>query len=374
MYRIGFDAKRLFNNFTGLGNYSRTLLQNLAAYYPENAYFLYTPKIRRHPETNFFLASPAYYVYEPRGPLRALWRSWGVKNQLRRHRIQLYHGLSHEIPFGIQASDTKSVTTIHDLIFKAYPGQYRWADRQIYDLKFGYACRHSDSIVAISEATKTDIIRYYNVPPEKISVVYQTCHERFMQERPNRELEEVCQKHGLPSSYMLYVGSVIERKNLLGIVKAIALLPESLRLPLAIVGKGGSYQQQVIDYARQNGLSKLLYFIFPEPAELPALYQQATLFLYPSYAEGFGIPVIEALYSRTPVITSNCSSLPEAAGPGSWLADPADPGHIAAGIERILTDDDFRIQMIQQGAAYAQRFHPKELTTQMMDLYRRLIG
>lgn len=373
MYRIGFDAKRLFNNFTGLGNYSRTLLQNLAAYYPENAYFLYTPRARRHAETHFFLASPTFYVCEPKGPFKALWRSWGVKNQLHRHRIQLYHGLSHEIPFGMKGSGIATVTTIHDLIFKDHPGQYRWADRQIYDLKFGYACRHSDAIVAISEATKRDIIRYYDIPPEKISVVYQTCHERFMQERPLRELDEVCQKYGMTGPYLLYVGSIIERKNLLGIVQALGILPESLRLPLAIVGKGGEYQQQVIDYARQKGLSKYLHFIFPEPAELPALYQRASAFLYPSYAEGFGIPVIEALYSQTPVISSNCSSLPEAAGPGSWLVDPADSAHIAAGIERILTDDDFRKQMISQGNDYVQRFTPEALTAQMMDLYRHLI-
>ena len=182
MLRIGYDAKRLFNNFTGLGNYSRTLLANLAEYYPDNAYFLYSPKIAKNDETHFFLNSALFNVQLPKRGPGAYWRSVGIKRDLLKHKIQLFHGLSHEIPLGLEKANIRSIVTIHDLIFERFPEHYPFIDRKIYSLKFRYACRHADHIVAISENTKQDIIEFYDIPPEKISVIYQSCHERYMVE------------------------------------------------------------------------------------------------------------------------------------------------------------------------------------------------
>ncbi|MCB0636250.1 MAG: glycosyltransferase family 4 protein, partial [Lewinella sp.] len=268
MYRIGFDAKRLFNNFTGLGNYSRTLLKNLADYYPDNAYFLYTPKVQRNDETHYFLNSPMYSVREPKTGQRLLWRSRRILNALRSDRIDLYHGLSHELPLGITSSGIPAIVTIHDLIFKHYPEQYGLLDRQLYDFKFRYACERADHIIAISESTRQDIIKFYDIPPEKITVIYQSCHERFIQERSQKTIDSVLYKHDLPSDYFLYVGSLIPRKNLLGIVKAMSLLPPDLRLPLVIIGNGPAYKTKVVQYAKAQGLESHLRFIQPDFADL----------------------------------------------------------------------------------------------------------
>lgn len=373
MLRIGYDAKRLFNNFTGLGNYSRTLLKNLATYYPENAYFLYSPKVKKNEETHFFLNSALYNVQVPESGMPAYWRTWGVKSSLKKHKIQLYHGLSHEIPRKITKSEIKSVVTIHDLIFKRYPEQYKWVDRQIYDSKFRYACRNANKVVAISESTKKDIIDFYQISSEKIKVIYQSCHERFMQEKGPKVLQSVIEKYALPSTFLLYVGSIIERKNLLGIAKAMAQLPKDILLPLVVVGKGGPYQKKVMDYIQNQDLQTYFFFIQPEFEDLPALYQKANIFLYPSFNEGFGIPILEALFSRTPVITSNISSLPEAAGPDSYLIDPSQPEEIAEAIESILSDTAKRESMTQKGYEYAQKFKGEALTKQMMDLYMGIL-
>lgn len=370
MHRIGFDAKRLFNNFTGLGNYSRTLLKNLADYYPEYAYFLFTPKVRRNGETQFFLNSPLYSVYQPKPGQRILWRSRRILGALRKHRIELYHGLSHELPLGIRSAGIPSIVTIHDLIFKHFPRQYPFFDRQVYDFKFRYACRNADRIIAISESTKRDIVEFYDIPPEKVTVIYQSCHERFIQERSQKTIEAVLRKYQLPQDYFLFVGSLIERKNLLGAVKALGMLPQDLRLPLVIVGQGGAYRNQVVQYAKHRGLEHLLRFIQPAFADLPALYQQADVFLYPSYYEGFGIPILEALFSETPVITSRVSSLPEAAGDAAILIDPAEAEEIATGIQRVLTDADLRQAMVAKGLAHAQRFRGEALTQQLMGVYQ----
>lgn len=374
MFRIGFDAKRLFNNFTGLGNYSRTLVANLATYYPEHAYFLFTPKISPQEETHFFENDPLFSVQTAKGRFAPLWRMRGMVKDLKKHDIQLYHGLSHELPLKINQNDIRTVVTIHDLLFKRFPHQYSPIDRNIYNGKFRYACEHADRVVAISEATKRDIIHYYSIAPEKIQVIYQSCHERFMQTKSEATIRKVLGHYGLPADFLLYVGSVIERKNLLTIVKSMELLRPSFRLPLVVVGgEKGVYRNQVKNYIASRNLQDLIYFVQPESKDLPALYQQASVFLYPSFGEGFGIPILEALFSKTPVITSNVSSLPEAAGPDSFLVNPSDPDAIRQGIEGILGDDQFRNQMIEKGYLYAQQFRGEPLTHEMMTLYEQLL-
>ncbi|RMF01348.1 MAG: glycosyltransferase family 1 protein [Bacteroidetes bacterium] len=370
MSRIGYDAKRLFNNFTGLGNYSRTLLQNLVTYYPEEVYFLYTPKVVKCPETHFFLDSPMFTVRQPQPHQKLFWRSLRVKALLKRDKIELYHGLSHEIPLGMDKLGIPSVVTMHDLIFKHYPEHYGYFDRLVYDFKFRYACKHASGIIAISESTKRDIIHWYDIPQEKIKVIYQSCSDHFMQEKSPETISELLRHYGLPADYLLYVGSLVERKNLLGIVEALALLPTDLQLPLVIVGQGAAYKQKVLRRARQLGVADKLLFVQVAYADLPAVYQQAQVFVYPSYFEGFGIPVIEALYSKTPVVTSNVSSLPEAAGPGSKLVPPADYHAIAAAIQELLTDTSARQQAIEAGWAYVQRFNGQALTEELVDYYK----
>lgn len=369
MFRIGYDAKRLFNNFTGLGNYSRTLLQDLAIYQPDNEYFLYTPKLTSNSETQHFLKSPMYTVHTPRHPFAAYWRTWGIKRDLKRHDIDIFHGLSHEIPLGLPLTGIKSVVTMHDLIYKRHPELYPWLDRHLYDYKYRYACEQADCIVAISESTKRDIVEFYGIAPDKIKVIYQSCHERFARDRSQKTIDHVLKKYALPSEYLFYVGSVIPRKNLLNIVKAMRLLPPALQLPLVVVGEGQAYYDTVKDYIRAHGLTQRVHFIRPDFVDLPALYQQADIFLYPSFYEGFGIPILEAMLSEAPVITSNVSSLPEAAGPDSALVDPHSPEAIAEAIERILTDTVYRQNMVRKGFEYARRFNGEDLTQQLMGVY-----
>ncbi len=374
MIRIGYDAKRLFQNFTGLGNYSRTLLRNLAFYYPDQAYFLFTPREIRNPDTKFFSASASFSVETPAAYQRPLWRSYGLRYRAKRRKIQLYHGLSNELPYDLGSTGIKTVVTIHDLVFKYYPQYYPVFDRLVYDSKFKYACQHADLVVAISESTKNDIVNFYGIAPEKIQVIYQSCDERFQQEKSKKLIEQTLKKYHLPSEFLLNVGSVNERKNLLGIVQAIQLLPADLQLPLVVVGEGQTYKNKVLQYLREQRIEKQVQFVQVDNEDLPALYQQARLFIYPSLYEGFGIPILEALCSGTPVLSSNLSSLPEAAGPDAMLVDPRSPDSIAAGISKTLTDEALRKKMTSAGYAHAQKFNGESLSRQMMDAYAGLLG
>ena len=373
MLKIGFDAKRLFNNFTGLGNYSRSLVSGLNEFYPENEYNLFTPKTQNNPDTEDFLDTP-YNIITPSGNLKSLWRSITCTKQINQLQLDIYHGLSHELPIGIKKTNAKSLVTIHDLIYKTYPNDFKFIDRNIYDYKFKYACENSDRIIAVSKSTKNDIEALYGVPSDKIDVVYQSCHSNFKKLLNTKEIDSIIEKYHLPKEFILYVGSIIERKNLLGIVKALEKIKDQVNIPLVVVGKGKEYQQKVQDYIADNHLdSQIIFTSQISYFDLPAIYQNASLFIYPSKYEGFGIPIIEALWSKTPVITSNISSLPEAAGKDACFCVPDDENSIAENILKILNDSDYSKSLINKGFEHVQQFESVENAKRLMSIYNELL-
>jgi glycosyltransferase involved in cell wall biosynthesis len=378
---IGFDAKRAFHNQTGLGHYSRNLLHSLSQYYPEHQYYLFNPK----PANRFRLQDNNLFEILPQVILNKLfpsaWRSSWVKKDLQKLKIDLYHGLSHEIPIGINKTGIKSVVTIHDLIHERYPEQYSFVDVRIYRKKFRYACTHADKVIAISEQTKKDIIEFYQIPESKIKVCYQSCNPDFADRVSEEEKLKVKEGYNLPDEFFLYVGSIIERKNLLNICKAVFLLRNELNIPLVVIGDGGKYKQQVKDYIKQNGLENRIVFLsesssakssqtFQSAKDFPAIYQSAIAMIYPSFFEGFGIPVLEALWSKLPVITSNTSCLPEAGGEGAYYVNPASAEEIAAGMKKIYTDKQFAATMTEKGWQHAQKFTPQKHAESVMNVYK----
>lgn len=380
---IGFDAKRAYHNGTGLGHYSRTLIRSLAEFHPDHNYYLFNPK----PASRFQMKGINIHEVLPTGIFNRLfssaWRSSWVKNDLRKMQIGLYHGLSHEIPVGIQKSGVKSVVTIHDLIHERYPEQYNAIDVKIYNKKFRYACEHADKVIAISEQTRRDIIDFYKTPSEKIVVCYQSCSPAFGQRVSDQEKKRVQEFYHLPGKFFLYVGSIIERKNLLNICKAMFLLRHELDIPLVIIGDGGKYKQQVKDYVKQNNLESRIIFLsdshaaktsasFQSAIDFPAIYQSAIAMIYPSFFEGFGIPVLEALWSRLPVITSNVSCLPEAGGEGACYIDPAKAEEIAAGMKNIYAGGLFVDSLIEKGWQHAQRFTQQKCADAVMNVYKSI--
>ena len=171
--RIAFDAKRIFNNQTGLGNYSRTLVDNLRQFYPAEDYLLCTPNLPN--QANKYTTQ--FKTLTPTTSFKHIWRSYSIKKDLEREGIDLYHGMSNEIPFWLKK--TKTVVTIHDVIFKVLPTTYPQLDRWLYEEKTRYACKHADIIIAISEQTKQDLIQFYQVAPPRIKVIHQPCQPIF---------------------------------------------------------------------------------------------------------------------------------------------------------------------------------------------------
>jgi glycosyltransferase involved in cell wall biosynthesis len=321
------------------------------------------------PATSIDRAFPAY------------WRSVRVSGQLQAQGIQLFHGLSHELPRGIEDTGIPTVITMHDLIQERYPEQYGWIDRKIYGIKLRHAARAASLVIAISNQTKEDVEQYLGVPSARIRVCYQSCNPIYREAVAEEKLQEVRRDYGLPDRYFLSVGSIIERKNLLRICEAMALLKGKLDIPLVVIGSwGGAYKRKVEDFLQVQGLRTRVFFISDNPllasragyrssADLPAIYRQAVAMLYPSSFEGFGIPVLEALCCGLPVITSNRSSLPEAGGPGSIYVDPDQPQQIADAMYRVSQDDTLVARMRAAGLAYAEQFREAVCAERVTKVY-----
>jgi glycosyltransferase involved in cell wall biosynthesis len=370
--RIGFDAKRAFRNFTGLGNYSRSTISILSEYYPDNQYFLYTTFYKKHPLLTF-ANRPNISVRGPEGMLKRLpaaWRTYGMKTDITFDKIELFHGLTAELPLGI-ASKTRTVVTIHDLIFLRYPEYYKPIDRWIYTKKYASACKRADLVIAISAQTRQELISFFNVDEKKIRMVYQGCDSQFYRTCSDIEKQKVKALYKLPDNYVLYVGTIESRKNLLTLVKALHLLPEPLKL--VVVGSPTAYFHQVQQYITANHIENRIVFLHHTVFHhLPAIYQQAQTFCCPSLFEGFGIPLLEALNSKVPVVSANSSSLPEAGGPNSLYVEPLDEQGFAKAILKTIEDKPFRQQMIDKGTNYAQLFNEDHIAKNLWKVYQEL--
>lgn len=373
---LGFDAKRLFLNHSGLGNYSRSLLASLSEHYPDLHYHLYTPDSGNRPDCKIYQQDPRFHVHTPpRGMPGTLWRTMGVTKSLVRDQVQLYHGLSNELPIGIRKTGIPAIASIHDLIFRHYPEHYSRVDRSIYNGKTKYACENADLIVAISEATKRDIMAAYRIPEYRIKVLYQACHDRFYQQVSPEERQAARERHRLPETYLLFVGTVNERKNLLNLVVALDRLPAELTIPLVVVGQPTPYQRKVERFLSARKMTDRVHFrtdVMDD--DLPAIYQSALALCMPSLYEGFGLPILEALAGGVPVLAGERSSLPEAGGPSSIYVDPENPDAIADGLTRLLESEDIRRPMARMGRDYASRFTGAMVSKELIETYTQLIG
>ncbi|HTF21139.1 MAG TPA: glycosyltransferase family 1 protein [Chryseolinea sp.] len=376
--KIGFDAKRLFNNFTGLGNYSRFVVQALLEFETNESMVLYSPSTAKkdHPDIKPIATAPQVEVVTPPDIYRwtkttSLWRSFGIGRERSAQHLDVFHGLSQELPSGLPAR-VRKVVTVHDLIFLRFPALYSRIDARIYTHKVAKACREADVVVAISEQTARDVMTYLGTPKSKIEVVYQGAHPQFNVRVRGDAIDAVRKMYGLPAKYLLTVGTIEPRKNMLAAVQAMAKLPESLRIPLVIVGRETAYKHTVAREAEKLNVTSHVRFLHAVSfADLPALYQGAALFVYPSLFEGFGIPIVESLLSGVPVVTSTGSCFSEAGGPAALYADSNDTDALARQMACALADEPLRKKMIETGHEYVKRFSAKEIATALMRIYQQ---
>ncbi len=373
--RIGFDAKRVFHNFTGLGNYSRFIISAMLENYPQEEYFLFTPSTKSTPETELFIEKCR--IVEPSNlskklGLKSAWRSIWLDKAAKKHQLDLYHGLSNEVPI-LKSGKFKKVITVHDLIAIRYPELYPAIDRKIYKYKFKQSFAHADHIVAISEQTKSDIIEFFGVDEDTITVIYQGVHDNFQRSFSISELQAIKTKYNLPDQFLLNVGTIEKRKNTKLILES--LLESESGLPLVIVGKPTEYKDELDAFIKLNRLQSSVQFIhdidFPD---LPGIYQLCDIFIYPSIFEGFGIPILEAITCGKPVITSTGSCFAEAGGAAAKYVNPEDATSLAKTIDTILSSDEAYSQLTDAGKNHIKSFSKQKISSDLMELYGGILG
>ena len=373
---VAIDAKRYFRNTSGLGRYSRTLVNALL-----------DPALGEDLHLTLF-RPPGHSPFDPPQSARAttltashrlggdlgnaLWRFHRLPQLLDKSGFSLFHGPSHVLPRGTACP---MVVTMLDLIFLRYPQYFRLWDRNYYRHIFRRSAHRADHIISISEATKHDLVDRFDVPPEKITVIYPAFDDVF-QPLADADLARIRQIHNLPETFVLYVGTIEPRKNILRTAQAFDRLLDAGRIPpesqFLIVGSKGWYYKEIlqgIDRLRHKERIRLTGPIYGQ--DLAGVSQLAMAMAYPSEVEGFGYPVLEAMRLGTPVLTGNVSSLPEAGGDAAILVDPNSVEAIARGLERLLTDADLRRRCIARGHRHAAGFSPRKMAAETLALYRR---
>jgi glycosyltransferase involved in cell wall biosynthesis len=229
----------------------------------------------------------------------------------------------------------------------------------------------SDRIIAISQQTSSDIQEFLGIGEENIDVVYQGCDPVFYSTVEDSIKEGLKEKYSLPANYLLSVGTIEPRKNLLKIIQALHL--DSIDIPLLVIGRPTPYLEEVKRFIREKSVPNIHFLSNVPNEDLPGLYQMADIFLYPSKFEGFGIPILEALSSRTPVITSTGSCFAEAGGKSSQYVHPDEPEELAKSIRKILDDSSLREMMAGEGFEHAMRFTQDIIADNIMKVYMKAI-
>ncbi len=283
----------------------------------------------------------------------------------------LFHATEHLL---LPLRSVPTVLTVHDLIFRRYPQHHKPLNRWYLNATMPLFCRRADHIIAVSEQTKRDVMAAYGVPADKITVIYEAADARFRPQPPD-VVAAARNRYRLPERYLLFVGTLEPRKNLIRLLAAFERL-HAMRLTdaLVIVGKRGWLYDEF--FARLEASPAKRAVIFPgwvDDADLPALYAGSQALAFPSEFEGFGLPVLEAMACGTPVVCSSTSSLPEVAGDAALLVDPLDVDALTAALSRVLGEPEFAAEMRQRGLRQAAHFSWAQAAQRTLEVYRAQI-
>lgn len=369
-HTIGIDARKV-QDF-GIGTYIRNLVTGLAAIDQENDYVLLTgaqgKEVLADLPENFRVVVERSPVYSMRELAVLSWR-------LFRLDLDLYHATHYVLPL---VTPSRVVVTIHDIIHLLYP---QFLPNR---LAFTYAQRmmrrslsRADRVIAVSENTRSDLMEYFGVDGSTIEVIHNGVDEVFRRKLPEEELERWFRQLGIRPPYLLFVGNPKPHKNLDRVIQAYAQAvgANDLKAPLVCVGDRTAAQFKLRQRAEQLGVGdrvRLLGHVAQEA--LPALYQGAALFLYPTLYEGFGLPVVEAMASGAPVLTSNTSALKEIAGGAAHLVDPLDTERMARALSRLMADDDYRARLAEKGRARAATFRWALAAEKTLEVYNQVLA
>jgi glycosyltransferase involved in cell wall biosynthesis len=365
--RIAIDARLWGEPRSGIGRYTRSLVEALVRDPQAASFVLYLDR-----ETS--VLPPATEARVLPWPQRLLWTLWALPRDLRRRPVDLFHGVTgFELPRGARC---RLVTTVHDLIPARLPALVPWRHRLAVRLLLGSALRHASRVIAVSEATRRDILERYRIAPERVVIVPEAADSRFAPPAA-ADRARVRRDYGLDGPYVLFVGLLEPKKNLGTLLRAVARLARAGRFrpaTLAITGAAGWGVEDPAVAAARLGCGDVVRCLGPVPdGDLPALYGEALAFVFPSLWEGFGLPVLEAMAAGAPVLASRRGALPEIAADAALLVEPEEAA-LAEALDRLLGDAPLRARLREAGFARARAFSWERAARETMAVYRAALG
>jgi glycosyltransferase involved in cell wall biosynthesis len=376
--RIGIDISRTVEESTGVGYYAKHLVRALARIDPENDYLLYGIFYDCYPEGWKKAAIPRslnfrlHQKYSLSWLVRKRWENAGRHKEKLLGGIDLLHSTAYTMPL---LPRLPVIVTIHDLSFFVYPQHHTEANYQFVTRNVHQAARRASFIIADSESTKRDIMRFLHVPEERIEVIYLAAGDGFDEKRYPETIAQIKNKYRIKKPYFFAVGSIEPRKNLTSALISFKALTETKKIDYQFVVAGGKgwKNEAFFQVSRKLSLGEHLVLTGYVPEEdLPALYQGAEVFVYPSLYEGFGLPVLEAMSSGTPVITSNASSLPEAAGDAALLVNPKETFDLYKAMEALVMDPALRAELKEKGLKQSKKFTWEKTALETLEIYRKV--
>lgn len=377
--KIGLDVDSLTIKSGGIGRYAVNLINHVAKILlneGQNEIFIFfhhsfdRDLIHKHSHLKFI----DKYTNIKSNVLR---KGIFLPFSIRRLNIDLFHGLDHiGIPFLYKNKTCKYAVTIHDLIPRIYPSKFTKKHRLIQNTLLPHILRKADKIIVDSNSTKNDIIKFYPRYEDKIKVIYLGVESHFFP-RSNHEIEKTLDKYNVDFRYILFLGTVEPRKNIIRVVDAFIQLKQegNIEQKLIITGRKGWLYKDIIEKINKTPFSQDIIFTdFVDDEDLPSLYSGAEIFLYPSLYEGFGLPVLEAMSCGSPVITSNLSSLPEVAGDAAILVDPMNVEEIVQAMEKLLRDRELRKELKRKSLERAKFFSWEMAAKETLHLYEDILG
>ncbi len=367
--RVGIDARIVYYSQAGIGQYVRRLVEGLSQMQTDEEITLLLSRKDRPtwaPDGRFRLArlwTPCHNRFE----------QWMLPFEIALARLDLLHSPDFIPPF---RRNCKSVITVHDLAFLLYPYLLTSESARYYG-QIRQAVHSTDHIIAVSESTKQDLMRLLDVPPERVTVVYEAAGPDFRPMADQALVSAVREKYGLPETFLLFVGTLEPRKNLPMLLHALHLVRERRGsvVPLVVVGRRGWLCEEVFRTTEALKLSDEVHFLGRIPREdLVRLYNAALCLVFPSMYEGFGLPALEAMACGTPVMASKVASLPEVVADAGLLVAPGDPKAWATAMEEVLDSPELRRELREKGLRRAQGFSVKRMAEETLAVYRRVAG
>jgi glycosyltransferase involved in cell wall biosynthesis len=372
--RVTVDVSPAVHHHAGLGRYAHELLAALAAFDPADEFtvFFYSTREGQLPEPPLHQL-PFKRVRMPAKPWRLsvlLAYLAGASMDRWLPAGDVFHATDHLLP---PLRSAKSVFTIHDLIFRFYPEYHLRLNRWFLSLMMPRFVQRADAVIAVSESTRRDVLRLMSVPQERITVIYEGVNPAFHPRYDASQTASLRAKYHLPQRFVLYLGTIEPRKNLVTLLEAYrGLVERDPTTPaLVIAGRKGWLYQSVFDRVRDLGLEERVQFTgYVKDGEAPTLLSAAELFVFPSLYEGFGLPPLEAMACGTPLICSNASSLPEVVGEGGIMFDPHDVRELSGAMNRVLCDERLRNELRARGVEQASRFSWERAAAETLSVYQ----